>query len=151
NGSDVAEKIDISANGSRVRFFRDIGGITMDLNGVEEIDFNALGDADTITVNDTSATDLTVVNVDLSSAAGTGDGAADTVIVNATNGDDNIQIASFENGTRIAVGGLFPLVNITGAEGTNDHLTVNALDGNDVVDASSLPAGLINLTLNGGA
>ena len=44
--------------------------------------------------------------------------------------------------------GLFPRVNITGAEGTNDHLTVNALGGNDVVDASGLPANLIGLTVN---
>ena len=33
----------------------------------------------------------------------------------------------------------FPFVNITGAEGANDTLTVNALGGNDVVDASSCP------------
>ena len=36
-------------------------------------------------------------------------------------------------------------MNITGAEGTNDTLTVNALGGNDVVDASNLPANLIGL------
>ena len=42
NGSDVAENIDVSANGSRVRFTRDVGNVTMDLDGVEEIDFNAL-------------------------------------------------------------------------------------------------------------
>ena len=52
NGSDAAEKFDISANGNRVRFTRDVGNVTMDLNGVEEIDLNALGGADTITVND---------------------------------------------------------------------------------------------------
>src|SRR5207302_581021 len=58
NGSDASEKIDISANGSRVRLTRDVGGVTMDLDGVEDVDFNALGGADTITVNDPSATDL---------------------------------------------------------------------------------------------
>ena len=47
NGANVDEKIDISANGNRVRFFRDVANITMDLNGVEEIDFNAFGGADT--------------------------------------------------------------------------------------------------------
>ena len=35
NGANIAEKIDISANGSRVRFTRDVAAITMDLNGVE--------------------------------------------------------------------------------------------------------------------
>src|SRR5262249_47315300 len=34
-GANVDEHIDISANGRRVRFFRDIGKVTMDLNGVE--------------------------------------------------------------------------------------------------------------------
>ena len=46
NGANVAENIDISANGSRVRFTRDVANITMDLNGVENIQFNALGGAD---------------------------------------------------------------------------------------------------------
>src|SRR4051794_34287997 len=48
NGANVAEKIDLSANGSRVRFTRDVASIVMDLNGVEAVDFNALGGADTI-------------------------------------------------------------------------------------------------------
>ena len=52
NGSDASEKFDISANGSRVRLTRDVGGVTLDLNGIETIDLNALGGADTITVND---------------------------------------------------------------------------------------------------
>jgi hypothetical protein len=151
NGSDAAEKFDVSANGNRVRFTRDVGNVTMDLNGVEAIDLNALGGADTITVNDTSATDLTAVNLNLNGSAGTGDGQADAVVVNGTNGDDTIQIAAHGNGAIIAVRGLFPQVNLTGAEGTNDTLTVNALGGNDVVDASSLPANLIGLTVNLGA
>src|SRR3982751_1958302 len=41
NGANIAEKIDISANGPRVRFTRDIGTVTMDLNGVERINFTA--------------------------------------------------------------------------------------------------------------
>jgi hypothetical protein len=122
----------------------------MDLNGVETIDFNAFGGADTIVVNDLSATDLTALNLDLSSAAGIGigDGASDSVIVNGTAGDDAVQIASFNNGARIAVGGLSPTVNITGAEGANDHLTVNTLGGNDVVDAANLAPNLVGLTVN---
>ncbi len=35
NGSNVGEKIDISANGGRVRLFRDVGNVTMDLHGIE--------------------------------------------------------------------------------------------------------------------
>jgi Ca2+-binding RTX toxin-like protein len=148
NGSDAAEEIEISANGSRVRFTPDGDNVTLNLGGVETIDVNALGGADTITVNDTSATDLTAVNLNLHDSAGTGDGQADAVIVNGTNRDDTIQILPFGNGTRIAVLGLVPRVNIAGSDGTNDHLTVNALGGNDVVDSSGLPANLIGLTVN---
>ena len=87
NGANINENIDISANGGRVRFTRDVGNVTMDLNDVENIQFNALGGADTITVNDLTGTDVTQVNLDLG-VNGAGDGSADTVIINATNGDD---------------------------------------------------------------
>ncbi len=46
--------------------------------------------------------------------------------------------------------GLAATVNITGAEAANDRLTVNALAGDDVVQASTLSAGAIALTANGG-
>src|SRR5262249_31095902 len=36
NGADVAETFDVSANGHRVRLTRDVGGVALDLNGVEE-------------------------------------------------------------------------------------------------------------------
>ena len=35
NGANVAEAFDVSANGGRVRFFRNVANITMDLNDVE--------------------------------------------------------------------------------------------------------------------
>ena len=57
NGANIAERVDLSANGNRLRFFRDAGNITMDTNDVESVDFNALGGPDTITVNDLSSTD----------------------------------------------------------------------------------------------
>ena len=41
------------------RFTRDVGNITMDLNGVETVNVNALGGADTVTVNDLTGTDVT--------------------------------------------------------------------------------------------
>jgi Ca2+-binding RTX toxin-like protein len=151
NGSNAAENIDISANGSRVRFFRDVGNITMDLNGVERIDFNALGGADTILVNDVSGTDLTQVNISLAPAIGgaTGDGEADTVTVNGTAAADNITVSG--NGTTASVSGLAASVNITSAESSLDQLIINALGGADLIDASGLAVGVIGLQLNGGA
>ena len=47
NGANVNEQIDVSANGQHVRFFRNVGNVNMDLTGVEGVDFNALGGADT--------------------------------------------------------------------------------------------------------
>src|SRR5262249_10204874 len=87
-GAKAAENIDISANGGRARFFRDVANITMDLDDVEHINFRALGGADNIVVGDLSGTDVTQVAVDLAAAAGGGDGQADTVTANGTQNDD---------------------------------------------------------------
>ena len=57
NSIDFAENVDISANGGRVRLTRDIDSVTMDLNGVELIQFKALGGADNIVINDLTGTD----------------------------------------------------------------------------------------------
>src|SRR4051812_10476461 len=95
NGAGVAEHVDLSANGNRLRFFRDVASITMDTNDVETVDFNALGGADTVTVNDLSGTDVTNVNADLAGALGgtTGDGQTDSVVVNGTDHADTIDVS----------------------------------------------------------
>ena len=95
NGANVAEQVDLSANGNRLRFFRDLGNVTMDTAGVERVDFNALGGADLVTVNDLTGTDVSSVNVDLAGTLGgaTGDGQPDRVVVNATNGNDAIDVS----------------------------------------------------------
>ncbi len=96
NGAGVAESFDVSANGERVRFFRDVANITMDLNDIEFIDVQALGGADSAVLNDVSGTRLKLVTLDLEAAigGGTGDGAADSVTVNGTNDPDDIQISA---------------------------------------------------------
>ena len=151
NGSAGAEIFTASANGGRVLFTRNLGNIVMDLDDVEVIDLNALGNTDTTTVNDLSGTDLVEINIDLAGTIGgtAGDGAADVVIVNGTNGDDIIDV--FGAGTSASVLGLAARVNIANSEGANDALVVNALGGNDGVTATTLPAGVIKLTIDGGA
>jgi Ca2+-binding RTX toxin-like protein len=150
NGSNAAEHMDVSANGSRVRFFRDVANITMDLNGVETINFTARGGADTITVNDLSGTGVTDVNIDLAGTPGrgVGDGAADTVVVNGTAVNDVITASG--DATGVNVQGLAASVHITGAEAANDRLVINALAGDDVAEASGLTATAIQLTEDGG-
>jgi Ca2+-binding RTX toxin-like protein len=94
NGANINERIDISANGGRVRFTRDVASIVMDLDGVEHIQFNALGGADTVTVNDLTGTNVNQVAVNLAKTGGGGDGAADSVIVNGTAAQDTISIVT---------------------------------------------------------
>ena len=48
NGANINENIDVSANGKRVRFFRNVANITMDLDDVEYVVVKALGGADTL-------------------------------------------------------------------------------------------------------
>jgi Ca2+-binding RTX toxin-like protein len=146
NGANAAEIIDIAANGGRVRFFRNVANVVMDLNDVESIDFNAQGGADTVVVNDLSGTDVVEVNLNLTEAANVA--GADNVIVFGTSGDDVALVVGDANGTSVL--GLAAQINITGADAANDRLTINALAGDDVVEASSLVAGAIQLTADGG-
>ena len=112
------------------------------------IEFRALGGADNIVVGDLSGTDVTNIGLDLRGPNGGGDGAADSVTVNGTNGDDVFGAAGDAGG--VTVFGLHAKVNIFHQEQANDRLTLNALGGNDVINASSLEADGIQLTENGG-
>ncbi|HEX2364162.1 MAG TPA: calcium-binding protein, partial [Bradyrhizobium sp.] len=143
NGANISENVDISANGGRVRFTRDVANITMDLNDVEHVQFNALGGADNITVNDLTGTNVSEIDLDL----GGNDNAADTVTLNATNGNDVITVSQDANGV-ITVTGLAEEVKITGAS-TGDRLVINGLGGDDVITTSGLNGGIL-LTENGG-
>ena len=150
NGANIAEQINIFANGGRVLFTRDIANVVMDLNDVESIDFTARGGADTVTVNDLSGTDATGINLNLESVpgSGVGDAAADNIIVMGTNGDDVVLVNGNAAGTSVL--GLAAQVNITGAETANDRVTINALAGEDVVDGSGLAATAIQFAADGG-
>jgi Ca2+-binding RTX toxin-like protein len=144
NGANINELFDVSANGQRVRFTRNIANIVMDLNDVEDVDVKALGGADQLTVNDLSGTDVATVAPDLGGA----DNAADNVIANGTAGDDVISVSG--SGTTATVAGLRARIAISGAVAAGDRVTVNALAGDDVIDASGLAANAILLTGDGG-
>ena len=144
--------MDVSANGSRVRFFRDVGNVTMDLDGIEDLNVNALGGADTITVNDLTGTDLKAANIDLSasgSGAGNDDGQPDTVIANGTAGRDNVEVNS--NAGDVLVSGLHTQVQVAGSEVANDRLDVNTLAGKDRVSVAPEVSQLITPVVDLGA
>ena len=84
-----------------MRFTRNVGNITMDLNDVEKVSIDALGGTDTITVSDLSVP--------------ASDGQVDNVLTNATNGNDTIGIVGA--GTSLTVVGLPALASVTNAEG----------------------------------
>jgi hypothetical protein len=117
----------------------------MDTAGVERVDFNALGGADLVTVNDLSGTDVSNVNVDLAGTLGgaTGDGQPDSVVLNATNNDDTIRVNG--DATEVTAKGLDPLVAIFHPEAAKDRLEINTLAGTDAIDSSGLAAGAIQL------
>ena len=148
NGAAAAEQFTLSANGNRLRFFRDVGNVTMDTAGVERVDVNALGGADLVTVNDLSGTDVASVNVDLAGALGgtAGDGAVDRVVMNGTAGDDAIDVSG--DSGEVKVGGLAPLVTISNPEAT-DHLELDGLEAGDTVNTAGLVAGAIQVFIDG--
>src|SRR5262245_57248599 len=149
NGANINEKIDVSANGSRVRFTRDIAGITMDLAGVEVVDFNALGGADTVTVNDLTDTGVTDINTDLANPAGSGvgDGAGDNVVVNGTAAADTFAVTGTNGGADVTGGPA--AVHVFGGEPALDKLTVDGLAGNDQFTADPEAGKAIGVVVDG--
>ncbi|HEX4734961.1 MAG TPA: hypothetical protein VH247_11140 [Thermoleophilaceae bacterium] len=141
NGAGINETVSLTANAGRLKFFRVQGNVTMDTNGVEQVDENAFGGSDSVTVNDLSGTDVTQTNIDLGGA----DAAVDNVVVNGTEGDDHIAVNGA--GTGVDVTGLANTVSIRRAEPT-DNLAVNTLGGNDQVLTNGI-AGVMNVKVNG--
>ena len=103
NGAAANEDVTMSANGGRLRFFRTPGNVTMDTDGVETVDFNALGGTDTVRIGDLTGTDVTRTNLDLAETLGgsAGDGVVDNVVVNGTNGADRIRIHGTGSGATV--------------------------------------------------
>jgi RTX calcium-binding nonapeptide repeat (4 copies) len=149
NGAAAAEQMNLLASGDRVILFRDVGSVTMDTAGVERINVNALGGADLVTVNNLSGTDVGTVNVDLAGTLGTptGDGLADRVVVNGTDGNDAIDVSG--DAAEVKVSGLAPTVAILHPEVASDRLEVNTLAGFNTVESGGLAAGAIQFFVDG--
>jgi Ca2+-binding RTX toxin-like protein len=148
NGSNASEAIDITPNGGRTRFFRDVAAIAMDLNAVEQILYKALNGSDRVTIGDLTGTATTSVTVDLSGAADAnfGDNAFDIVTVNGTGADDTITAAA--GGGTINVTGVPAAVSLIHPD-TNDRLILAGGSGNDTITASGIAAGIIIVEMQG--
>ena len=151
NGADTAERFVLSADGRTALFTRDVGNIAMALTGVEQVDAAALGGTDQVTVDDLTGTDVTEADVSLRAAVGksAGDGSADLVTVNGTDGADALKVTG-DASDGVTVSGLQALVRVTDTDGVTDGLAIHTLAGNDQVDSSGLAAGVVGLTVDAG-
>jgi hypothetical protein len=136
SSANAPENIDIAAVNGRVRFWRDVANVTMDLNDVETIEFNAMGGADNVVVNRLVGTDLTQLNLNLAAVGGGGDTQPDSVVINGGDGADAIQISGDAGDLAVAVNGL--TINMSGHEPANDSLTVCPLGGADTVTLNTI-------------
>src|SRR5690242_9212767 len=102
------------------------------------------GFGDDITVHDLSGTGVVNFTPDFSSPsdATAPNNSADQLRVVATPGDDHITVDSF--GANINVSGLTPAITPVLLD-ANDVLRIDTLAGNDTVDSSGLPPGLVQL------
>ncbi len=148
NGSAIGEVLELSANGARSRFTRNIAGIVMDAD-VEAFALRTFGGADTITVGDLAGTAVQTVDADLSATVGGGDAAADTVIANGSDGADAARIS--RSGAQARVTGLAATTRVTGSEAALDTLRVHTLGGDDEVTIASNLNDLIGLAFDLGA
>jgi hypothetical protein len=139
-GANISETIDIEANGGRVRFFRDVASIVMDINDVERLTYHALGGSDRIAINDLSGTGVKSIAVNLEgvSGSGSGDGQFDYLSVFGSNNADDITIAATATGH--VINGLPWRVSVIGQE-TMDTIFLSAGAGSDTIDASAAAAG----------
>ena len=147
NGAAIAENVTMTANGRRLAFFRVQGNVTMDTEGVEIVEDNTLGGADSVTVNDLTGTDVTQTNLDLAGTLGgsAADGAVDSVVVNGTDGVDTIDIAG--SGSGAVVTGLATAVSVEHPDQT-DTLSVNTRAGADNVFVNGV-AGVLQVLVDG--
>ena len=150
-GANIAEIIDISANGNRLRFTRNVANVLMDGSGTERVLWHAFGGADMVVVHNLAATAVTRVDIDLEFPLGSavGDGAADVVVVEGTSGANTIGVSTTAG--RVNVTGLSARVSIGQAEDANDDLQVLGLTGADRITAGFGLRALLGLTLDGGA
>ena len=142
NGTDGVDDLNIAALGGRLRVSR-AGGLSVDAGGVETVSVDPRRGGDSATVGELTGTGVGRVDVDLGS-----DGQADNATVHGTNGADNL--VPTKSAQVAAVAGLPYAVNVVNGDGPGDRLSVDALDGTDVVNASGTPAEGLALTLRGG-
>jgi hypothetical protein len=148
NGAAANEVMNLTPNGSRALFLRDVAGIRMDMDDVEALDLTALAGTDTVTVDDMSGTDFRIANIDLAGTPGAPDGVADLVTVKGTAGADNVDLET--DGAVVVADGLQTEVRVSNSE-LADKIQIDTLDGHDDVDVDGTVFALIDIGVDLGA
>jgi Ca2+-binding RTX toxin-like protein len=145
NGSDAEEQMSLTADGTSAVFLRSPGAIRMDLDGVERLDLATFGGADGVTIGDLSGTALAVADIDLASAAGTGDNEIDTVVVNGTDRPDRVDVARYAGAVDVA--GLRAETVVAGGE-PDDRLEIDTFQGDDSVTVDEAARALLDIAVD---
>jgi Ca2+-binding RTX toxin-like protein len=144
NGSNIGEQIDLAADGSGARLFRNVGAVTTELTDIHTVAVSALGGSDQLTVNDLTGTGVKTVALGLGH-----DATPDTAIVNGTAAADKVRVT--RDGDEAVVSGLAAQTRVSGSDPGLDTLAVNTLDGRDAVTVQPDVGALINPVVNLGA
>jgi len=127
NGANITENVSFTANGSRLRFFRDVAAITLDVNAVEQVKFAAFGGADVISFGDLSGTGVKQIGIDLaSSTSPAGDGQPDTIQITSLTASP---IATTIGAGTMTISWPPVTITVTGVEPTNDRLVLQIPTG----------------------
>jgi Ca2+-binding RTX toxin-like protein len=145
NGSDAAELVSLSADGRRLRVSRDLDSAVTDLGSIEELNTSLRAGADTLRVGELGRTSMELVHANLGAGFPTGDGALDTIEVDGSPRADSIAVTGV--GRAVDVSGLSALVELTLLDPI-DRLHLRTGGGNDSVDSSGLPPGIVDLVVD---
>jgi Ca2+-binding RTX toxin-like protein len=150
NGAAAAETFSLQASGNRVLLNRNVGNIVMDQDNIERVEIAALGGADNVQIGDLRGTDVREVSVNFAGAAGgtAGDGVIDTAAVTGSSRSEFINVNNI--GDDLLVHGLAAQSRLSNLDAT-DSVTVDGGLGNDIINATSVKAGVAQVTLSGGA
>jgi Ca2+-binding RTX toxin-like protein len=173
NGSNANEQMELSADGRRLRFARDIAAVTMDTNGVEHIGIETRAGTDSVTVNDLAGTGVADVDVTGDSpnviaggtpaddsfvfsggalqAFGTALTSTGTLTADGRGGNDTTTVQGTDNADTISIAGASPAVAVSPNLRTlTESLVVDGNGGDDTIAAQNGLATLTSLTINGG-
>jgi Ca2+-binding RTX toxin-like protein len=135
-GSGAPEQVRLSADGPRAKL---TGATAIDIGAVERVDGVPLGGDDTVTLDDLTGTAVQDLRADLAAVRGGSapDAGADQVIINGGPKSDTANVLGGGAGSTFVLG-LPAAVTIQRGDPARDRLTVDTLDGDDRIDASSL-------------